>query len=176
MFLKGAKLLSFRLLILLQNALFWCFGFSRSKKQCGNWLPGTQSYKNAGRWLGVRYCFCFFLCTQDWELPHWSVRFTWVSFLTGSINPVLSPSVGVMPLSESRDLPTYPDLLPLKEKWPRVQTGGKWEEPSHSSDHPCRKPSWGQKKRKKRKKRKLTYKVTLLLGSWAEWSCFLTYR
>lgn len=95
MFFQGAKLLSFRLLILLQNALFWCFRFGRSKEQCGNSLPGTQSYKNVGRWLGVRNCFCFFLCTQDRELPHWSVRFPWVSYLPHRVyQPCALPKCG----------------------------------------------------------------------------------
>lgn len=99
-----------------------CFGALGSAGQRNNVEIHCleQSYKNVGRWLGVRYCFCSFLCTQDGELPHWPVRFTWVSFLTGYINPVLSPSVGAVRLSESRDLPTYPDHLALKEKWPRV--------------------------------------------------------
>lgn len=116
MFLKGAKQLSFRLLMLLQNALFRCFGFSRSEKQCRNSLPGTQFYTNVGRWLCGRYDFHSSLYPQDGEFPHWSGRLTGVAFLTGSTSPVLSPGVGAAHLSKSRGLPTYPGHLALKEK------------------------------------------------------------
>lgn len=71
MFLKGAKRLSFRLLTLLQNALFRCFGFSGLEKQCRSSLPRTQVYPNVGRWLGGRYGFHSFLCPQDGEFPPW---------------------------------------------------------------------------------------------------------
>lgn len=84
MFLKGAKQLSFRLLMLLHNALFRCFGFSRLEKQCRNSLLGSQFYTNVGRWLCGRYDFHSSLYPQDGEFLHWSGRLTGVAFLTGS--------------------------------------------------------------------------------------------
>lgn len=175
MFLKGAKLLSFRLLILLQNALFWCFGFLRSKKQCGNSLPGTQSYKNVGRWFGVKYCLCCFLCTQDWEWPHWPGKFTWVAFLTGYIHPVLSPSVSAVQLSESSDLPYITGSFSPQRK---MASGTEWGGLSHSSDYPSippRKPSWGSPPPQK-KEVKLICTVTIFIAPWAEGSCFPPFR
>lgn len=117
---------------------FGAFEFCRPKKQCGNSLPGTQSYKNVGRWLGIRCCFFSFLCIQDWELPHWPVRSTlWVqhsSLKARTFLPILT-------------------FLPSKKKGLRYGIDiARGEGLSHSSNHPSiphRKPSGSKRRRKK---------------------------